>query len=186
MKFVHKSFRVLAATAIAFLTSTSFAENDGFGVLEGEGLHAVYTDHVLAGSVGQLPIFMEPAAVGFGAELTLRQGGRTFKATLAKKDSSISSRVTAFEADLRTEKTFDFVLTKFEGQSIFGTMDGKMFQVDISSEEMDGNHFVSPSLKITYGEKNYDLKLNGAKACMGCLSKIVFALLSSLHVSGAL
>jgi hypothetical protein len=184
-----RSLLTLAFAAAATVAPVAHADDHvGLGHLVGEHLNLVYADHTVSGAVGDLPLYATPLADEFGIKLVHRAGGQDFEATLRQTDGVLGTTVTTAAADGAAPKEVAIKFTKVSGAdgTVEGTLDADAFKVVITSDTMDGNHYVDPRFDVTVGETAYHFQLEGGSACIGCSTKITFVVLSMLRATGKL
>jgi hypothetical protein len=180
--------RTAIATGLITLFQASLAlghQDHGFGHIVGEHLEVIYNEHTLSGSIAERPFFATPLEKAYGMRLFHRTGERTFESTFAKVGEVLSAEVATLNA-LQTEGNVHFEITQIDPASgrITGKLDEDTFTIQLSAEEMNGHHYVNPRFDVESAGKLYSFQLENGQACLGCATKISFAILSMLRGAG--
>ncbi len=181
--------RISILAGCLFFSSLMFASEDhGIGKITNDELDLSYIDHVLAGRVGDRPVFARPLEGRFGLYLWHRANGKNYETTLELKDGKIVGGVATQSIDGQVvEEQFQIVEYSRESGSLSGSIGEKHFSVKVSSETMDGHHYVNPHFLIVIDNlKHYEFDIKDSKACMGCIMKLSYAIISMLYGYGAL
>lgn len=179
-------------TTLAFLTTlvcpTSWAhEPNQLGMLKGEGMALYYSDHALSGHIGGLLLFATPLENEFGIKLTHRSQAKDYESIFRKTGTNFSGRIE--NTNSQGEKTVTEVtilkVNAAEGL-VEGTLNAVPFKLIVSSNKMEGHHYVDPNFDVTLGEKKYSFHLENGMACIGCVAKITYVTLGMLKSTGIL
>jgi len=178
----------LFAVALSLFAAPSFADgNEGIGFIEGPTLKLVYGDHVLSGAIGNRMLYAVPFADKFGMTVQHRHLGQDFTGEFSKIENVATFKLTSTNpAGEREATTVAITGVNAEEGVINGTIDGAAYTVKVTSETMEGNHYVDPTFTVTKGDQVYSFKLNGGKACIGCALKISTVVVAFLKVDGTL
>lgn len=177
--------KVLFGFAFCIITINSFATHDhGIGKILTDDLDLTYIDHVLTGRVGDRPVFAKPLTEEFGLELWHKSHGTEFTTVLKRKGDSLSGEIKGLTLSKESVDT-EFLVTRVSGKEglIEGTLAGRNFKVEVTSETISGHHFVSPHFAVTFEDgESLAFDLEGGEACMGCAVRLSYAVLSMLHI----
>ncbi|MBI2602393.1 MAG: hypothetical protein HYW48_04990 [Deltaproteobacteria bacterium] len=173
--------------ALFFLTSSlAFAHGDTkMGMFVGSGVDASYSDHALAGRVGQVVFYASPLKEEFGTKLTFRahgldqeaffrKSGEDFVGTLILKNESGVLRPVVFKID-RIDR---------DEHKVFGSLNDIPFELHVRAKEMNGNHYINPEFEVVTNGKSLSYRLENGKVCMSCVANTSFVILSLLNLQG--
>lgn len=185
---LRQSLSVFAIVASGFLATAAAADEDhGIAKITTQELDLTYIDHVLSGRVGDRPVYALPLADEFGMRLMHRAGGNDFETVFKKVGEEFTATVASISTDgAETETVFRVTSVSGATGEIKGFLNDKAFSVKISSDTMNGHHYVNPLFEIDVAGKPYSFVLQGGEACIGCSVKLTFAILSMLGTTGTL
>lgn len=166
------------------MTLTGFTARAHDGAIVGEGLKLNWIDHSLVGTIDGLPVFADSLTDQFGIRLSIRVEGQTFSSVLKKQDNLIQGELLTTRATGEARTMFVINSIDAEAGKITGQLDEDVFSIQITSEEMDGHHYVNPVYTVKIGDKQYVYKMEDGSACIGCSAKIAFAILSAKRNAG--
>jgi hypothetical protein len=158
-----------------FLSAVSFAHE---GVLKGPGVDLKWIDHTLFGVVDEKPVFADSFSNEFGVRLLYRKDGTTFSGELKRKDSMTRGQLDTVSGDASKKISFSVTEMQAEKGIIKGKLDNDDVEVKITSDEMDGHHFVKPKFEVRVGSKSFELNMTEGAVCIGCSVKIIYSILS--------
>ena len=184
-----KSKSLFFLAALIFPNSlTQAGEDHGLGRIRTKTMDLSYIDHVLSGRIGDVPVYARPLAEGFGMRLLHRAGGQDFESVLRKDQGVLQESVLSLTKDgERQIVKFEITRMDAEAQMLEGTLNKKKFRVDVSSQEMKGHHFINPHFRVSSeGETVLEFDLENSQACMGCVARLSFVILSLQYLQGNL
>jgi len=163
-------------------------EEHGVGRIVNNDMNLSYIDHVLSGEIAGEPILAKPLENEFGISLWHRSRGEEFETIFKKEGNILVGEVNGFDqSERRVETQFKIHEISSPANLIIGQIDNRFFKVRISSETMNGNHYVNPTFKITFQDGAlYEFTLDGGEACMGCAAKLSYVIISILFSNGIL
>jgi len=169
---------LLSIIALTFQSPALADQSDQLGKLVGEKIELFYTDHAISGHVDGKLVFATPFQKQFGIQLAYRVKGQDFKSEFVKGPQGFAAQVNGV----------DFAVTKVDGKN--GVVEGRLgpdaFKLTVKANEMDGNHYVNPTFEVTLPKSTYTYRLENGSACISCVLKINFVVLSMLRVTGVL
>jgi hypothetical protein len=188
LKQIFATFVFVTATLTSLTTSSAALASDDHGAatITGEHLNLVYVDHTVAGAVADHPVYASPLEKDFGIRLTHRANEQDFQSVFTKgADGLLKGELrTVNAAGSETAALFTVTETLPAEGKIRGTLDGDVFEINITSDGMADNHFINPVYTVTMNSKIYNYKLENGKACIGCSLKISYVVLGMLRVTG--
>ncbi len=160
-------------------------EEGSVGELKGEHIHLQYVDHVLAGTIGSIPLYATPLEGEYGIRVQFSVGSQRFESTFRKDGETLRGKLEATNF-AGAPVTSDLIVEKVNAAAgiISGSLNGTAFDVTLSSESMEGNHYVNPTFSVDIGEKTFSFQLENGQACMGCALKIAYTVLTIMHLQG--
>jgi len=177
----------LFIAASTFCSPALAEDNHGIAKIHTEDLELTYIDHVLAGRIGEHPIYAVPLSDEYGMKLQHRAGGQDFESIFRRVDDKFLGTVISQTAEgVVTEHVFTVNSVSAADGEIRGFLNDKPMLINISSETMNGGHYVNPKFEMQVGEKSYEFVLEKGEACIGCSLKIGFAIVSMLGANGIL
>ena len=176
--------RLLVLLAMLVYPIQGFSASDedhGIGRIVTQELDLFYIDHVLTGKIGDRPVFAKPIKGG-GLFLWHKAEGQEFETALNNQDGSLKASVGSLTTKARNyNKNFTIKNISKDAGTIRGTHGKREFTVTVTSDTMEGHHYVNPHFQIEFEDGgNYDFTLEGSSACMGCATKLSFAIISML------
>jgi len=180
---------LLLATLASVTTSGLADDTHDPAVIMGDGIELHYVDHAAAGVIAGLPVYFAPKNTGFGADLTVRTQGLTQLGSLTRsEEGTILGGLTIPATETSAERTVAFVFVSADTTNniIHFTLNGLAGKATITSDGMDGNHYINPVYQIVVGDKEASFKLEGGEACLGCSMRIVYAITSVLSLKDLL
>ena len=180
--------QAILLVGLALASTLGFASDDhGIGKISTEELDLSYIDHVLTGRIGDRPVFAKPLKDGFGLYLWHRAKGKDFETTLKALDGTIQGDVRSIDLNGKEIKE-SFQITEYSVKdgALFGRVGEQDFAVQVSSEVMNGHHYIDPHFVISIdGRDQYEFDLKNSQACMGCIIKLSYAIIAMLYSYGA-
>ena len=177
---------LILMVCLAFSLPVLSDENHGIGKITNDELDLTYIDHVLTGRVGDRPVFARPAKEGFGLYLWHRANGQDFESSLRVEGDRIKGAVLSQSLNGESIEE-EFYYTEREQGLLKGVIGDRTFMVEISSEAMNGHHYINPHFLVTFGDgQTYEFDLKNSQACMGCSMKLTYAVLSMLYSYGTI
>lgn len=159
--------------------------SDENGVLKGRGLKLLWKDHHLTGTIGSSRVTAKPLSGEFGVKLTHRTYGQTFTSVFKQEGQHMAGAVISRTTKGEQAKV-DFVVSKVEpGKGLVqGTLNGRAFTLQVSADSMNGHHFVEPRFQARLGNRTYTFVMEGGQACMGCVVRMGYTILSLVSLNG--
>jgi len=169
------------------VASSAFSHDESqYGHIVGKGLELAYKNHALAGSVAETLLFSSPLEGEFGNQIYVRFGEVTLPIAFKKAGSEIKLNA-VYKTDDGVEKNLDTKVTAIKDGKIAMVIHGKDYLVTVSSDEMDGNHYVNPTFTVNKsGTTVYSFKLQDGAACIMCATRIATVVLTFLEHAGKL
>ena len=186
MEFVMRTFLI---TTCLLLNSLSLANShNNIGKIKNQDLDLTYIDHVLTGRIGDRPVLARPLEKEFGVYMWHRANGQNFETRFKSSNSTLKGDIISVNNKGKSiKKEFTITSTSRETGSITGKVGEKTFLVEVTSETMNGHHYVNPQFLITIDNKEeYEFNLESSQACMGCIIKISYSIISMLYSYGAI
>ena len=141
---------------------------------------------MLTGRVGDRPVFARPAKEGFGLYLWHRANGEDFESSLRMEGERIRGVVLSQTLAGESIET-EFYYTERGKGFLKGFIGEKAFSLEVTAETMNGHHYVNPHFLVTFADGGtYEFDLQNSSACMGCVMKLTYAVLSMLYSYGAI
>ena len=181
--------RKVVVLSLLLFSSLGLAEDDhGIGKISTDELDLSYIDHVLAGRVGDRPVFAKPLEGEFGLYVFHRAGGENYETTLRRVDGDIIGNVVSQTCDGEAlEEQFTIDEYSADNGTLSGRIGEKHYFVEVTSDTMNGHHYVNPHFAITMDDNfTYEFVIQDSQACMGCIMKISYAVISMLYSYGTL
>lgn len=185
---VHKFFGFILVLALTQV-SNGFADGDedhGIGRIITKDLNLTYIDHVLTGRIANRPVVAKPLTTEFGIQLAHRAHHKAFNTVFKKRGNLLAGDVKSLSP---TKKSIDTTLAITqvipEKGYIRGQIADRQFAVTVTSDSVEGHHFVEPRFQIVFSSgQTYSFDIKGGKACMGCAVKLTYAIISMLYAAG--
>jgi hypothetical protein len=160
-------------------TSTaSLADDHPIGKITSHGMDLIWSDHTLTGTIDGVAIFADNLPNEFGTRLLAHIGGQTFEG-IFKGDSGVMQGSLTTQRD-NQQVNSTFTVTDIDGATatISGKIDDDEFTITMSSNQMNGHHFVNPLYTLNIGAEQYQFRMDNGEVCLGCTSKIAFVILT--------
>lgn len=164
------------------------AEDHGIGRITDQVMDLTYVDHVLTGTIADREIHGKVLENEFGFLIEQTAQGVQFESVLRDVDGELKGEIISIKPNgVLSVDTMYFDQIDHATGSITGRIKNHTFSVKVSSDEMNGHHYVSPTFKIMIDDQYvYEFHLAGGQACMGCAIRLSYAVLSILSGSGLL
>ncbi|MEZ4750440.1 MAG: hypothetical protein R3B54_07375 [Bdellovibrionota bacterium] len=183
------SLRMLGLLSVLFAAAPGLAEEHehGVGRIQNESMDLYYIDHVLTGRIGNRPVFSKPLTDAFGATLWHRAEGQDFETVFKSENDVLSGPVRSLQGQNKIESRFTISEINAQQGLVKGAIDETVFTVQVTAEKMQGHHYVDPHFRVELNSgKIIEFSLEGGQACIGCVTRLSYAILSMLHATGNL
>ena len=155
------------------------------GTFLGSGVDASYSDHTLAGRVGQVVFYASPLKGEFGTKLTFRAYGMDQEAFFRKSgEDFVGTLMLKNERGELRPVVFKFDRMDRDEHKVYGSLNDIPFELHVRAKEMNGHHYVNPEFEVVTNGKSLSYRLENGDLCMGCVVKTSFVILSLLNLQG--
>lgn len=165
----------------------AFGDHDhGKATITTSELDLTYEDHILSGTVDGREMRGTPLESAFGLKLWHKVNDKEYVSIFRSQNNKIAG---AFDSEDPSGAPLSTILTFHEIDSSKGVIKGiigeKNFMVEVTSDTMDGHHYVNPNFRMTFSDDLvYEFTLQNGEACIGCAVKISYAIITMLYSVG--
>lgn len=167
--------------AIGFCSLPGHAHEHRIGTVRGLGIELKIGDHAVAGSIGEAVVFGEK--LQNGATVIIKQNGHRSVADFVKSESGYGGIFRSPVSGVLRETHLEFVGIDSGRSLIHMRMNGRPFEVAVSAEKFEDNHFTNPTYSAEIDGRKVEFSLADAQACYGFSVQLVFMVMGSyLHL----
>ena len=178
--------KYLLAVLTLSLSIPLFAHDENeMGSLQGDHLGLYYSNHAISGQVGGALVYATPTTGSFGITLMHRSRGKDFSSVFKMEGKGFIGTIQSLSAEDKATES-KLTIESVKGGIISGHLDTDPFTVKVSADAMEDAHFVNPRFDVDVAGKAYRFDLQDGKACMGCITKIVYVVVGMLRSTGSL